>query len=99
MILEKLLRAVPGIGGIWLLLQPKAGQSPQQRLEALLGAELFGPLRAQLGEPAFQQLAASKLHCVEGSLVQEQLGLQVRSLPPCPRDAAAASRPVIRCHT
>jgi len=81
-IVEKVLRAAPGVRRVYLLIQPRGGQSPAQRLTALLAAPAFDALRAALGPAAFDALAAARLAAVGGDMSAPGLGLS-------PADAAA----------
>ncbi|XP_074028601.1 putative fatty acyl-CoA reductase CG5065 [Leptinotarsa decemlineata] len=46
-LLEKLLRACPGVSKIYLLIRPKRGQEAQERLQQLLCSPLFDKLRKE----------------------------------------------------
>jgi hypothetical protein len=74
-ILEKLLRSVPGIGGIWLLVRAKGQHNAAQRVAQALQLELFGPLRKELGQAAFDELVLSRVHVVEGNASGADLGI------------------------
>lgn len=41
-LIEKLLRACPDIGDIFVLIRPRKGMSPQERLEAMLALPVSG---------------------------------------------------------
>ena len=74
--IEKLLRSVDTIGGIHLLVRPRAGgASPQQRVKRdVLSSNAFDRLRAALGD-RFDQLCHDKIHIVGGDLTLERFGL------------------------
>ncbi len=74
--IEKLLRSVETIGGIHLLVRPRAGgRSPRERVEReVLGSPAFDRLRATMGD-RFQRLCDEKLHVVGGDLTESRLGL------------------------
>nr|XP_032525808.1 putative fatty acyl-CoA reductase CG5065 [Danaus plexippus plexippus] len=57
-LVEKLLRKCPDIAKIMLLVRPKKGKSPKQRLEEMLNDELFAKLRSLRGgvEPLLEKL-------------------------------------------
>ncbi|KAL0809207.1 hypothetical protein ABMA28_011431 [Loxostege sticticalis] len=57
-LIEKLLRKCPDIGQIYLLVRPKKGKTPKQRLEELFHGELFEKLRDMRGgvEPLLQKM-------------------------------------------
>lgn len=48
-IVEKLLRCLPNIGHIYLLVRPKKGKEPEQRLNEIFNSPLFDKVRAQKG--------------------------------------------------
>ncbi len=74
--IEKLLRSVDTVGGIHLLVRPRAGgASPAQRVKRdVLNSNAFDRLRAALGE-RFEQLCEKKIHIVGGDLTLERFGL------------------------
>ncbi len=73
---EKLLRSVDTIDGIYLLVRTRAGGvSPAQRVKRdVLGSPAFDRLRASLGD-RFHQLCDRKIHVVSGDLTRDQLGI------------------------
>lgn len=73
---EKLLRCADTVGGIHLLVRPKAdGSTPTQRVwQEVLRSSAFDRLRATHGEK-FEALCRDKLHVVGGDLTRERLGL------------------------
>src|SRR5690242_772462 len=79
-IVEKILRCCPEVRRVYLLIRTKSGQaSPEEaarlRMEReIINAELFDPLRQQLGS-RFDDLVAEKLVAVPGDLSMERLGL------------------------
>lgn len=78
--IEKLLRSVETVGGIHLLVRPRAGgASPQQRVKRdVLSSNAFDRLRAALGD-RFDQLCQEKIHVVGGDLTLERFGLDSAS--------------------
>ena len=74
---EKLLRSVHTIGGIHLLVRPRAGgMSPGDRVKRdVLGSRAFDRLHATLGA-GFERLCEEKIHVVGGDLTKERLGLE-----------------------
>ncbi|CAB3363817.1 Hypothetical predicted protein [Cloeon dipterum] len=48
-LLEKLLRSCPGVGNVYILLRPKRGEQPLQRLEKLMKDPVFERLRRERG--------------------------------------------------
>lgn len=79
--LEKILRAVPDVGGIHLLVRsrPGGGPSAEQRvLRDVLGSRAFDRLRASLGD-GFSTLCREKVHVVTGDLTRDHLGLEAQN--------------------
>ena len=68
-LLEKLLRSCPGISRIYVLIRPKKGQSPQDRLSAILEGRLF----SGLGNQAPNIL--KKVTAVAGDITQPKLAI------------------------
>jgi 1-acyl-sn-glycerol-3-phosphate acyltransferase len=79
-IVEKILRCCPEVRRVYLLIRTRSGQASAEeaarsRMEReIISAELFDPLRKQLG-PRFDDLIAEKLVAVPGDLSMERLGL------------------------
>ncbi len=73
---EKLLRGVHTVGGIHLLVRPRAdGTAPRQRVvQDVLRSSAFDRLRASLGD-RFNRLCDEKIHVVGGDLTKERMGL------------------------
>lgn len=73
---EKLLRSVDTVGGLYLLVRPKSGGAGarQRIMQEVLGTKAFDRLRAALGD-RFSRLCEEKVHAVAGDLTQERLGL------------------------
>ncbi|KAJ1527952.1 hypothetical protein ONE63_007885 [Megalurothrips usitatus] len=69
-LVEKLLRSCPRLGGIFLLLRPKRGQDPQARVKDLLKSPLFSVLEER--QPG---LASRLLVAVSGDVSLPGLGL------------------------
>jgi 1-acyl-sn-glycerol-3-phosphate acyltransferase len=73
-ILEKILRSVPDVKRVFLLVRPRKGQHPQDRLRAeVLTSQIFNPLREL--RPDFDQFCDEKLVAVAGELTAEKVGL------------------------
>lgn len=73
--LEKLLRSVPTLGSVTLLVRPRAGGTPKQRVfREVLRSRAFDRLRASLGD-GFWTLCEEKVDVVGGDLTLERLGL------------------------
>uniref|UniRef100_V5GSY3 Fatty acyl-CoA reductase n=1 Tax=Anoplophora glabripennis TaxID=217634 RepID=V5GSY3_ANOGL len=68
-LLEKLLRACPGVSKIYLLIRPLKGQDAQERLQQLLCSPLFDPLRKE--RPA----DLAKVQPIEGDITQPELAI------------------------
>ena len=75
-IVEKTLRAVPGVGRINLAIRSSARRPAADRLEReVLSSPAFKRLKEELGEEAFARLAAEKLSVLEIDLGADGLGL------------------------
>ncbi|XP_059483124.1 putative fatty acyl-CoA reductase CG5065 [Neocloeon triangulifer] len=70
-VVEKLLRSCPTIGTIFLLIRPKKGLNPQERLIHLFTCPIFGPLLEARPD------VISKVVPVLGDLMQPELGISV----------------------
>ncbi|MGD2107795.1 MAG: AMP-binding protein, partial [Phycisphaerae bacterium] len=75
-VVEKLLRAVQTVGGIYLLVRVRSdGTTPQQRAQReVFSSRAYDRLRASLGE-RFARLCEEKIHVVGGDLTKERLGI------------------------
>ncbi|NOT01145.1 MAG: AMP-binding protein, partial [Phycisphaerales bacterium] len=73
---EKLLRAVPDIGQIYMLIRPRGdGTSAELRLRReVLGSNAFDRLRAAWG-PHFERRCMAKISVVSGDLTVDRFGL------------------------
>ncbi len=75
-IVEKLLRSLPEVGRVNLAIRSSARRPARDRLEReVLSSPAFKRLKEELGEPAFNQLAAEKLAVIEIDLGRDGLGL------------------------
>jgi len=75
-LVEKLLRSLPEVGRVNVAIRPSARRPPRERLEReVLASPCFKTLKAEIGEDAFQKLAAEKLNVVELDLGRDGLGL------------------------
>lgn len=68
-VLEKLLRSCPAVKAVYVLVRPKAGQAPQQRVDEMVICKLFDRLRDE--QPDFEK----KIIAVSGELTHPGLGL------------------------
>ncbi|XP_026483587.2 putative fatty acyl-CoA reductase CG5065 [Vanessa tameamea] len=68
-LIEKLLRACPGITNIYLLTRPKKGLSPEERLRELWNNRIFERLREK--EPD----SFKKLRLIAGDILEKDLGI------------------------
>ncbi|KAJ8916621.1 hypothetical protein NQ315_000266 [Exocentrus adspersus] len=80
-LLEKLLRACPGVSRIYLLIRPKKGQQAQERLQQLLCSPLFDSVRKE------RPSDLSKVRAIEGDITQPELAI-------APSDIALLTRSV-----
>ncbi|OHY79982.1 fatty acyl-CoA reductase [Marinobacter sp. AC-23] len=76
-VLEKLIRAVPDIGGIHLLIRGNKRHSDARGrfLNEIATSSVFDRLRQENGE-AFETFLEERLHCVTGEVTQPDFGLQ-----------------------
>ncbi|RBW50629.1 fatty acyl-CoA reductase [Marinobacter sp. F3R11] len=76
-ILEKLIRAVPDIGGIHLLIRGNSRRNDAQTrfLEEIATSSVFDRLRQENGK-AFEVFLDEQLHFITGEVTQPRLGLQ-----------------------
>src|SRR5207247_7685545 len=75
-IVEKCLRAIPGIARIHLAIRSSARRAAAERLEReVLSSPAFKRLKEELGEEAFAKLAAARLGVIEIDLSRDGLGL------------------------
>ncbi|KAL3687060.1 hypothetical protein R1sor_013369 [Riccia sorocarpa] len=74
-LVEKILRAQPEIKQLYLLVQPRGGVCPEQRVQSeILEAELFKVLRSQLGHE-FERFTTKKITVVGGNVRSPDLGI------------------------
>jgi thioester reductase-like protein len=80
-LLEKLLRDVPGIDKFYVLIRPKKGVSPSQRLhEEIVSSKIFTVLLRNIGEEKFREIVARKLIAVPGDISHHQCGIPAEFL-------------------
>lgn len=80
-VLEKLMRAVPGIGGIHLLIRGNK-RHPDARsrfLDEIATSSVFDRLRQESPE-AFEAFLEDRLHCVTGEVTQPGFGLEPKAV-------------------
>ena len=68
-LLEKLLRSCPGIRKIYVLIRPKKGNSPQERLDTIVENRLFTNLKNESSE------ALKKLIAIPGDITEPNLSI------------------------
>ncbi|CAL8235721.1 unnamed protein product [Boreogadus saida] len=68
-LLEKLLRSCPQVRSVYVMVRPKAGQSPQTRIADVINSKLFDRLQEE--QPDF----AEKIIAVNSDLTQKDLNL------------------------
>ncbi|KAL3690023.1 hypothetical protein R1sor_016332 [Riccia sorocarpa] len=74
-LVEKVLRVQPEIKQLYLLVQPRGGLSPQQRVQSqILDIELFKVLRSKLGKE-FEEFTKKKITVVGGNVRLPDLGI------------------------
>ncbi|XP_055639254.1 putative fatty acyl-CoA reductase CG8306 [Toxorhynchites rutilus septentrionalis] len=69
-LIEKVLRACPEVGGIYLLMRPKKGKEINERIEELTKNPVFETLLQQTSPEVF-----SKLYAIAGDVGEENLGI------------------------
>ncbi|XP_044260931.1 fatty acyl-CoA reductase 1-like [Tribolium madens] len=70
-LIEKLLRSCPKLSTIYLLVRPKKGKKPNERLEDIVNCPVFDKLRDQ---PDGETLL-NKIYCIAGDITQPNLNL------------------------
>ncbi|WP_417517069.1 fatty acyl-CoA reductase [Marinobacter sp.] len=80
-VLEKLIRAVPDIGGVHLLIRGNARHpdAHSRFLDEIATSSVFDRLRQEKGE-AFNVFLDERVHCVTGEVTQPGFGLQPEAL-------------------
>ncbi|CAI7766152.1 unnamed protein product [Closterium sp. NIES-53] len=74
-LVEKILREQPGVGQLYLLIQPTARATAAQRLkQQVLPSPVFSLLRERHGE-GYEAFMAGKLTAVQGNVGEDGLGL------------------------
>jgi len=68
-IIEKLLRSCPDIGKIYMLVRPKRGQGPQERVDEILDSELFKLCKQS--NPNYRE----PIHPISGDMTEPNLGM------------------------
>lgn len=69
-LVEKILRACPEVGKVYLLMRPKKGKEIQERLEEFIKNPVFATLLEQTSADIFKKLVP-----VAGDVGEENLGL------------------------
>ncbi|MGZ5183446.1 MAG: SDR family oxidoreductase, partial [Ramlibacter sp.] len=74
-VLEKLIRTVPDLGGVILLIRGgEQGDARQRFLRQIAGSSIFDALRAERG-PWLERFFDEKLECVTGEVTESRFGL------------------------
>lgn len=75
-VLEKILRSLPGVNKIFVLVRAKKGSSTPERFKKeVLGSMAFDRIRKSLGASGLQDLINSKIVYVTGDLTKDKIGL------------------------
>ncbi|KAF6209175.1 hypothetical protein GE061_014920 [Apolygus lucorum] len=74
LLIEKIARSCPDFGKIYLLLRPKRGLTPNERLDNIFEDEIFSQLKKE--NPGFR----SRIFLMEGDLKEPQCGLNEEQL-------------------
>ena len=78
-ILEKIIRAIPDVGCVYLLVRPSRAHSAQTRVESeVLASSVFDRLRA-MHDGQFGNVIDAKICPIEGDLSQDRLGLSAEA--------------------
>ncbi|KAL7684500.1 putative phospholipid/glycerol acyltransferase, Male sterility, NAD-binding protein [Plasmopara halstedii] len=74
-LIEKLLRCTPNITKIYVLIRPRKGVIPAERLKKeIIGSRVFDRLRAEKSD-SFEAFACEKLQAIAGDITTPDLGL------------------------
>lgn len=75
-VLEKLIRDVPTIGGIYLLIRGNSAHptARERFLGEVASSSIFGPLR-QRSRARFERFCSERIHCITGEVTEAQFGL------------------------
>ncbi|HVF01180.1 MAG TPA: HAD-IB family hydrolase [Rubrobacteraceae bacterium] len=88
-LVEKMLRALPSLGRLYLIVRPSREKSAQERFERdVLGSAAFAKLREELGDD-FSERVAHKVRILEGDVHSESLGLGAEDLDELSREVNA----------
>lgn len=68
-LLEKLIRSCPDIRRVYTLVRPKKGQSPEERIDALINSQLYSKVRALM--PDLKQ----RIIPIVGDILEPKLGM------------------------
>lgn len=80
-ILEKILRSIPTIAGLYVLVRPRKGSTADERMyKEIVQSEIFARLKQEIGLENFNQLIKNKLHAFGGEMTQSQVGLSPTDL-------------------
>ncbi len=76
-VVEKLLRDTPDIGGIYLLIRGSKNypDANDRFAHEIACSSIFDRLKAN-GEQVFQRLCSQKIHCITGEVTESQFGLE-----------------------
>jgi thioester reductase-like protein len=86
-VLEKLLRDVPGMRIVYVLIRPRKGITPEQRLkDDILNSPIFTAIKRQYGESHFENVIAKKLVAVPGDISHKGCGIPAEFMEKLVRD-------------
>lgn len=74
-LLEKILRSIPGSGFIFLLCRKRKNMTGRDRVKEILESRCFDRVRDTMGETEFYKWALEKIIPIQGDLTIERLGM------------------------
>eukprot|EP01064_Diplonema_japonicum_P020741 TRINITY_DN30320_c0_g1_i1.p1 TRINITY_DN30320_c0_g1~~TRINITY_DN30320_c0_g1_i1.p1 ORF type:complete len:558 (+),score=168.63 TRINITY_DN30320_c0_g1_i1:58-1731(+) len=75
-LVEKILRSLPGVEKLYLLIRPKKDVHPFDRLQKeLFDSKVMDRVKEKYGAEGFKSMCKNKIVAVEGSLTEDNLGM------------------------
>eukprot|EP01059_Diplonema_ambulator_P002699 TRINITY_DN12346_c0_g1_i1.p1 TRINITY_DN12346_c0_g1~~TRINITY_DN12346_c0_g1_i1.p1 ORF type:complete len:575 (+),score=245.63 TRINITY_DN12346_c0_g1_i1:62-1726(+) len=86
-LVEKILRCLPGVEKIYLLIRPKKDVHPFERLQKeLFDSKVMDRVKEMYGAEGFMEMCKKKVVAVEGSLTDDRLGMKAEDYNMLVRD-------------